>query len=37
MILITAVVFIALGFAGGFIVAKCGYLDRVIDLDKFGL
>lgn len=37
MMIISILVFTAIGFAGGFIVAKRGYLDNVIDLNRFGL
>lgn len=37
MLIISAIVFAALGFAGGVIVAKRGYLDHLIDFNRFGL
>jgi multisubunit Na+/H+ antiporter MnhF subunit len=37
MIITVALVFGVLGFVGGVIVGKRGYLDRVIDFNKFGL
>ncbi len=37
MIFIAVGICAALGFVAGFIVARRGYLDQVIDLDKYGL